>query len=268
MSSLRSNQLIETARRALRLMDLTSLNDGDTDDSIRSLAASATTPFGTPAALCVYPRFLATAKAALAGHGLSLPVAVVANFPAGEPNPEQAAAETASAVTAGADEIDVVFPYRALKAGDAETGRRLAAQCRAAAGDKVLKIIIESGELHAPALIRRASEIAIEAGADFIRTSTGKVPVNATLEAAEIMLQTIRDSGRPVGFKAAGGVRCAADAAPYLALADRIMGRIGFPRTHSASARRACWATCWPRWKTRPPARPLSRGKLAAAIEQ
>ncbi len=224
MSELTSMQLIETARRALRLMDLTSLNDGDTDDSIRGLAASAATPFGTPAALCVYPRFLATAKAALADCGLSLPVAVVANFPAGEPKPEQAAAETASAAAAGADEIDVVFPYRALKAGDTETGRRLAAQCRAAAGDKVLKIIIESGELGDPALIRRASEIAIEAGADFIKTSTGKVPVNATLQAAEIMLQTISDSGRAVGFKAAGGVRCSADAAPYLAVADRIMG--------------------------------------------
>ncbi len=224
MSNLTPNQLTEAALRALHLMDLTSLNDGDTDDKIRSLVASAVTPVGTPAALCVYPRFLAAAKAALAMRGLCLPVAVVVNFPAGAPEPDLAAAETAAAIAAGADEIDVVFPYRALKAGDSDVGRRLVTQCRATTGDKVLKVIIESGELQEPGLIREASEIAVEAGAAFIKTSTGKVPVNATPQAAEIMLQTIRGSGRPVGFKAAGGVRNAADAATYLALADRIMG--------------------------------------------
>ncbi|WP_137939873.1 deoxyribose-phosphate aldolase [Chitinivorax sp. B] len=232
MSDLTQNQLTEAALRALHLMDLTSLNDSDTDDLIRSFVASASTPVGTPAALCVYPRFLATAKAALATHGLSLPVAVVTNFPAGAPDPALAVAETAAAVAAGADEVDVVFPYQALKAGDANVGHQLVAQCRAVMGDKVLKVIIESGELQDPALIRQASDIAIEAGAHFIKTSTGKVPVNATLDAAEIMLQAIRDSGKPVGFKAAGGVRSAADAAAYLALADRIMG-LGWVSPHT-----------------------------------
>ncbi|WP_308426423.1 deoxyribose-phosphate aldolase [Chitinimonas sp. BJB300] len=212
------------ALRALHLMDLTSLNDSDTEATVQALARTANTPVGTPAALCVYPRLLRATKAALVANGLTLPVAVVTNFPAGLPNPDQAAAETAAAVADGADEVDVVFPYRALMAGDAEVGRRLVAQCREAVGDKILKVIIESGELKDAALIRQASEISIAAGAHFIKTSTGKVPVNATLEAAEIMLQAIRQSGRPVGFKAAGGVRSAADAAAYLALADRIMG--------------------------------------------
>ncbi|MBB5019176.1 deoxyribose-phosphate aldolase [Chitinivorax tropicus] len=224
MSELTSNQLTEAALRALHLMDLTSLNDSDTDESIRRFVATAQTPVGTPAALCVFPRFLGTTKASLAEQGLNLPVAVVTNFPAGGTDIAQAVAETQAAIAAGADEIDVVFPYRALMAGDAEIGRQLVEQCRAVMADKVLKVIIESGELQAPALIRQASEIAIGAGAHFIKTSTGKVPVNATLDAAEIMLQVIRDSGRPVGFKAAGGVRSAADAAAYLALADRIMG--------------------------------------------
>ncbi len=103
-------------------------------------------------------------------------------------------------------------------------GRQLVEQSRAAVGDKILKVIIESGELQDPALIRQASEISIAAGAHFIKTSTGKVPVNATLQAAEIMIQAIHDSGKAVGFKAAGGVRSAADAAAYLAIADRIMG--------------------------------------------
>ncbi len=224
MTELTQNQLAEAALRALHLMDLTSLNDSDTEASVQALARSANTPVGTPAALCVYPRLLSATKAALVANGLTLPVAVVTNFPAGQPVPEQAAAETAAAVALGADEVDVVFPYQALMAGDAEVGHRLVAQCRDAVGSKLLKVIIESGELKDPALIRQASDISIEAGAHFIKTSTGKVPVNATLDAAEIMLQAIRQSGKPVGFKAAGGVRSAADAAAYLALADRIMG--------------------------------------------
>jgi len=91
-------------------------------------------------------------------------------------------------------------------------------------GSSRLKVIIESGELGTPELIRQASLIAINAGADFIKTSTGKVAVNATLEAARVMLEAIRDSGRDCGFKAAGGVKTAAEAAEYLALADSLLG--------------------------------------------
>jgi deoxyribose-phosphate aldolase len=155
---------------------------------------------------------------------LQIPVATVTNFPRGDADAESAARETAAAVALGADEIDVVFPWRALLAGDAVAGRELVAQSRAASAGKKLKVIIESGALCDPALIRLASQIAIDGGADFIKTSTGKVTVNATLDAAEIMLQTIRDSGKAVGFKAAGGVRSASEAAAYLALAERIMG--------------------------------------------
>ena len=224
MSDLNRNALTEAALRALHLMDLTALNDGDTPDSIRALAVAADTPVGTPAALCVYVRFVGTAKEALAARGLKLPVAVVTNFPKGDPAPQAAADETAEAVRKGADEVDVVFPYRALMAGDEAVGRKLVELCRAAVGGKLLKVIIESGELKDPGLIKRASEISIAAGAHFIKTSTGKVPVNATPAAAEIMIQAIHDSGRRVGFKAAGGVRTAQEAAAYLAIADRIMG--------------------------------------------
>ena len=224
MTDFNRNALTEAALRALHLMDLTALNDSDTTDSICALATAADTPVGTPAALCVYARFVKTAKEALAARGLILPVATVTNFPRGEPAPEAASIETAEAVRKGADEVDVVFPYRALMAGDEAVGRNLVERCRSAVGDKLLKVIIESGELKNPALIRRASEISIAAGAQFIKTSTGKVPVNATLAAAEIMIQAIHDLGRPVGFKAAGGVRTAEEAAAYLAIADRIMG--------------------------------------------
>ena len=219
------NERCTAALRSLKLVDLTSLNDDDSVTSIQTLAALAQTPFGPPAALCIYPRFVPTAKAALAALGLhQVRLATVTNFPRGEASPAQAAAETAAAITLGADEVDVVFPWRALLAGQPEAGFELVSQCRALVGTGVLKVIIESGELKTPALIRQASEISIAAGAHFIKTSTGKTAVSATPEAAEIMIQAIRDSGQAVGFKAAGGVRSVAEAAQYLAIADRLMG--------------------------------------------
>ncbi|WP_211829637.1 deoxyribose-phosphate aldolase [Kistimonas asteriae] len=211
---------------ALTLMDLTTLNDDDTDQKVIDLCRSAKTEAGSPAAVCVYPRFVPIAKKTLRELGLNhMKVATVTNFPAGGDDISIAVAETRAAIAYGADEVDVVFPYRALIAGNADVGFELVKQCKAACGNTVkLKVIIESGELKDPALIRRASEIAIEAGADFIKTSTGKVPVNATLEAARIMLEAIRDSGRDVAFKPAGGIRTAEEAAEHLQLAEDIMG--------------------------------------------
>jgi len=219
--------MMSIATTALGLLDLTSLNDGDTDESIRALAQSAATPFGGPAALCVYDRFLGTARAELDKVGLKdVRLATVANFPLGGTDIAAAIAEAKTQPGKGADEVDVVFPWRALIGGDRDTGAKLVAGVREAlAAHITLKVIIESGELAEPALIRRASEISIENGADFVKTSTGKVAVNATLEAAEIILGTIRNSGKPVGFKASGGVRTVADAGDYLALAEKVMGK-------------------------------------------
>ncbi len=220
------NALHTSARQALSLMDLTSLNDSDTDDVITALCQQANTPEGHPAAVCVYPAFIATARKALAAAGLAdVRVATVTNFPDGSTDINRAVSETRDAVAAGAHEVDVVFPYRALMAGDTNIGQRLVTECKTVCGSAVqLKVIIESGELGTPELIRKASDISIAAGADFIKTSTGKVPVNATLDAAEIMLTAIRDSGRDVGFKAAGGIRTAADAQAYLELTAKLMG--------------------------------------------
>ena len=219
------SELITAARRALSMMDLTTLNDDDTDARVIALCQQASSSAGTVAALCVFPRFVALARRTLDELGLSqVKVATVTNFPAGGADVAQAVAETEAAIAAGADEVDVVFPYRALMAGNAEVGAELVAACKEACGDKVLKVIIESGVLKEPALIRQASLIAIEAGADFIKTSTGKVPVNATLDAAGIMLAAIRSTGAHCGFKAAGGVRSAADAAEYIDLAEHLLG--------------------------------------------
>ncbi|XKE44423.1 deoxyribose-phosphate aldolase [Halomonas organivorans] len=222
------------ARQALSLMDLTSLNDDDTDASIEALCQRAKTPVGTPAAVCVYPRFVVPARRALTAHRLNgtVKIATVTNFPDGHDDVMAAARETREAVASGADEVDVVFPYRALMAGDEAVGRELVEMCKAACGDATLKVILETGELEDPALIRRAAELAVEGGADFLKTSTGKVAVNATLEAAEILLEVIRDSGRDIGFKAAGGVRTAEDAQAYLKLAERVMGAAWIDRDH------------------------------------
>ena len=219
-------ELQQAARQALALMDLTSLNNDDNDTVIRELCARANTPAGHPAAVCVYPAFVSTARQALAEQGLAgkVKVATVTNFPHGEADVERAAAETRAAIAAGADEVDVVFPYRALMAGDAEVGRELVEACKRECGDAVLKVILETGELKEAGLIDRAGMLAIDGGADFLKTSTGKVAVNATLDAAKILLTVIKASGRDVGFKAAGGVRTAEDAAAYLQLAERVMG--------------------------------------------
>lgn len=221
------SDLKTAALRALKLMDLTTLNDDDTDQKVIDLCHAAKTAVGNTAAICIYPRFIPIAKKTLREQGTpDVKIATVTNFPHGNDDIDIAVAETKAAVAYGADEVDVVFPYRALIAGNAEVGFELVKQCKAACGDILLKVIIETGELKEEALIKQASEIAIKAGADFIKTSTGKVPVNATPEYARMMLEVIRDMGvaKDVGFKPAGGVRSAEDAAAYLGMADEILG--------------------------------------------
>lgn len=218
------------AQRALQLMDLTTLNDDDTDEKVIALCRQAKSPAGNTAAICIYPRFIPVARKALREQGTpEIRIATVTNFPHGNDDLAIALAETRAAIAYGADEVDVVFPYRALMAGNRQIGFDLVKACKDACDEAgvLLKVIIESGELKDPALIRTASEIAIDAGADFIKTSTGKVPVNATPETAAIMLSVIRDKGvqQQVGFKPAGGVRSAEDAAHYLQLADDILGQ-------------------------------------------
>ncbi|MDT3845456.1 MAG: deoxyribose-phosphate aldolase [Vibrio anguillarum] len=221
------SDLKAAALRALKLMDLTTLNDDDTDAKVIALCHDAKTAVGNTAAICIYPRFITIAKKTLREQGTpEIRIATVTNFPHGNDDIEIAVAETKAAVAYGADEVDVVFPYRALIAGNEQVGFDLVKQCKAACGDILLKVIIETGELKEEALIKKASQICIEAGADFIKTSTGKVPVNATPEYARMMLEVIRDMGvaKTVGFKPAGGVRTAQDAALYLAMADELLG--------------------------------------------
>ena len=210
------------ARRAISLLDLTSLGDDDTEEKVAVLCANADGPHGRVAAVCVWPHFVAQCRSALAGTGIE--VATVANFPHGRPDIAIAVRETAFVIAEGADEVDVVLPYAAWLSGHRQHARRLVAACKEAVGKKRLKVILETGRLVTPAAIRGAADDAIEAGADFIKTSTGKTSVSATLEAAHIMLEAIRASGKPVGLKPSGGIRTPGQAAAYLRLADHVMG--------------------------------------------
>lgn len=214
----------KTACRAIGLLDLTSLNDDDTEATVEALCKRAVTPAGATAAVCVWPRFVKPARKALKGTGVK--VATVVNFPHGTADAAAVAEETRAAVKDGAREIDIVLPYRAFIDGARTQPLNVLRACREACGDGiVMKVILESGAFPEPDLLAWAARDSIAAGADFLKTSTGKTQPAATLEAAAVMLHTIHESGKDVGFKASGGIRDAAGAAIYLDLAERIMGK-------------------------------------------
>jgi deoxyribose-phosphate aldolase len=213
-----------SARIALACLDLTSLNDADTEADIAKLCQRAQTPFGAVAAVCVWPRLAAFARAQLPAH---IGVAAVANFPHGNSDVASAVQDTLQIVHAGAQEVDVVLPYKALMAGNDAAVTQLLVAVRQACPDLVLKVILETGELKTQALITRASQLALQAGADFIKTSTGKTPVNATPEAARLMLEAIAADPAAtthVGFKASGGIRTVQEAAIYQGLVCQYLG--------------------------------------------
>lgn len=218
-----NQELRAVATKALSLLDLTNLKDDCTPEQIVALCSKAQTAYGPTAAICIWPRFVMQARTLL-GPDSPIRIATVVNFPSGAMKIEDVLAETRDAVADGADDIDLVIPYRALASGDDNAVTDMVTAVKAACGNAILKTILETGELKDVALIRKAADLAIAAGADFVKTSTGKVNVNATLEAADIMLQSIRDSRKKVGFKPAGGISTVADAALYLRLADTIMG--------------------------------------------
>lgn len=221
----------ELALRLLPLLDLTSLGEDDTPARVEALCTSARTAHGFPAALCIYPEHVTTVRRAL--RGTPVKVATVVNFPDGGSNRRRVVAETRRALAAGADEIDLVLPYRTLLRGEAERAEAVVQACRETCSAGVaLKLILETGELVTPALVRQACAIGLAAGVDFLKTSTGKVPVNATPAAAALMLDAIAQDGGRCGFKAAGGIRTLADAAIYLDLARQRLGEAWIDTAH------------------------------------
>lgn len=212
----------DRARQAISLVDLTNLADDCTPDDVADLCGRARR-HGT-AAVCVWPDFVAQAAAALDGSTVAL--ATVVNFPTGDERPFAVRAMTERAVTDGAGEIDVVLPYRPFVAGDSDRPAAVLDAVREVAGvDVLVKVILETGELPDLDTVERAATFAIEHGADFVKTSTGKSAVSATHAAAERMLAAIAHAGdRTVGIKPSGGIGTADDAEQYLALAEQAFG--------------------------------------------
>lgn len=223
MSDLNARQ--QLARQILQLIDLTSLNLNDTPESMADLCRQANTPFGAVAALCVYPTFLHLCQTQLAKQNSGqIRLATVVNFPEGSQTIAEVCAATEQALRDGADEIDLVFPYHRFLAGDGDYAKQMMQQVRALCQHKTLKVILESGMIHEPANLRHMSQLSLDQGVNFLKTSTGKVSVNATPEAARIMLECIRDGAYYCGFKASGGIRSLDEALQYYHLAHEILG--------------------------------------------
>ncbi len=231
----------EVLKDCLALMDLTTLHTEDTPLSVRKLVGKVNSfmkdypEYPLPASVCVFPNLASVVRESLISPDVHV-TAVAGCFPSSQSFLEVKVKECVMAVEAGADEIDIVLALNAFMAGDEETARREVRAMRAAvdeaaakAGRKVtLKVILETGLLVSPENIANASFLAMEEGADFIKTSTGKVSVNATPMAAYIMCECIKafcdKTGRKVGFKAAGGISTSKDAVCYHSIAKSILG--------------------------------------------
>jgi deoxyribose-phosphate aldolase len=223
---------------AISMVDLTTLEGQDTPGKVRALSAKAVRPdpadpsCPSAAAVCVYPDLVATARQALAGSGVHV-ASVATAFPSGRAAMDVKLADTRDAVAAGADEIDMVIDRGAFLAGrylqvyDEIVAIREA--CTREDGERAhLKVILETGELQTYDNVRRASWLAMMAGADFIKTSTGKIQPAATLPVALVMLEAVRDhreqTGRMVGVKPAGGIRTSKDAIKHLVMVNEVAG--------------------------------------------
>jgi deoxyribose-phosphate aldolase len=218
---------------AIRMTDLTTLEGKDTEGKVRALCAKGMRPDPSDpaiphvAAICVYPAMVPVAKEALGDSGIHI-ASVATGFPSGQTFTDIKLAETSQAVEAGADEIDMVIDRGAFLSGDYATVFDEIVAVKAAAGAAHLKVILETGELETFDNVRRASVLAMAAGADFIKTSTGKVEPAATLPVTLVMLEAIRDfhrrTGAVIGMKPAGGIRTAKDAIGYLVTLYETLG--------------------------------------------
>lgn len=212
------------AARLLAVLDLTSLGEDDTPEAITGLCKAAAGG-AHPAAVCIYPEHVETARTVLDSLGAAdVAVATVVNFPDGSNDVARALRETRRSLAAGAGEIDIVFPWRAYMNGDRDSGPLMLQGCKEICGTRPLKAILETGELGDPLLIREVCLAALDSGADFIKTSTGKTASGATPEAARVILESISERSGAGGFKASGGIRNLAEAGRYLTLADEILG--------------------------------------------
>ena len=228
--SIKTTAKREGIRLATSMIDLTTLEGADTPGKVRNLCAKAVAPgLGLPpvAAVCVYPALVGVAADAVAGSGVAV-ASVATGFPSGQTSLDVKVLETREAVAAGATEIDMVISRDAYLAGDDRRVAREIEAVKEASGDAHLKVILETAELPTYAHVRHASELAIAAGADVIKTSTGKASSGATPGVVLVMLEVVRDhlwrTGRVVGVKAAGGVSNTKAALGMLVLVKETLG--------------------------------------------
>ena len=231
--SIKKASKVEALKLTLSMIDLTTLEGQDTPGKVRQLCQKAihlhdALP-GLPhvAAVCVYPTMVGVAKKALEGTGINV-ASVATAFPSGQSSLQVKLDDTRLAVEAGADEIDMVISRGAFLAGDFRYVFDEICAVKEACGDAHLKVILETGELGTLDRVRRASVLAMHAGADFIKTSTGKIQPAATMQVTLVMLQAIRDfyyeTGRMVGMKPAGGISSAKLALHYLVMLHETLG--------------------------------------------
>ena len=230
----KANENIEVYKFCYSTIDLTTLSCNDSVESVTKFANKtmefyeAYPNIPNVASICVYPSFVETVGLAVEGSPMRI-TSVAGGFPASQTFLEVKMLEVAMAVENGADEVDIVLNVGKMLTGEYDEAANEVEVLRNEAGkETVLKVIIESGALKTPELIRKASLLSMFAGTDFVKTSTGKIDVAATPEAAVVMCHAIRDyyekTGRKVGFKAAGGVRTAEDAALYYTIVKEILG--------------------------------------------
>jgi deoxyribose-phosphate aldolase len=231
--SIKNESKMFALKLAISMMDLTTLEAKDTPGKVRQLCAKAIRPYEampdlpSAAAVCVYPNMVRVAKEALGNSGVKV-AAVATAFPSGMSSRKVKIEETKYAVNEGADEIDMVISRGHFLAGEYNFVFDEIAAVKEACGDAHLKVILETGELSTYDNVRLASDIAMYAGADFIKTSTGKIQPAATLPVTLVMLEAIRDfyykEGKMIGMKPAGGISTAKLAIQYLVVLRETLG--------------------------------------------
>lgn len=231
--SIKKDSKVEALKLALSMIDLTTLEGMDTEGKVKQLCRKAMQPHAalpnlpSVAAVCVYPNLVKTAKEELQGSGIKV-ASVATAFPSGMTTLEDKLEETHRAVGDGADEVDMVISRGRFLKGEYEYVYDEIAAVKEACGEAHLKVILETGELHTFENVRKASDIAMYAGADFIKTSTGKIQPAATQPITLVMLEAIRDfyyeNDRMIGMKPAGGIRKAKQAIQYLVLVKETLG--------------------------------------------
>lgn len=231
--SIKKSSKIEGLKLALSMIDLTTLEGKDTEGKVRQLCYKAMHPHDalqnipTVAAICVYPTYVGVAKKALQGSDIQV-ASVATAFPSGQANIEAKLSDTKFAVDQGADEIDMVISRGQFLAGNYQFVFDEIATIKEACGKAHLKVILETGELDTLDNVRKASELAMYAGADFIKTSTGKIQPAATLQVTYVMFDAIKDfylkTGKIIGMKPAGGISTSKIALQYLVMLNEVLG--------------------------------------------